>query len=257
MPPKNESSETEREPQEATKEELANAAFAELLSEGEEALAQERATGDELPQLSAEQLAKIIAAKPELAEAIADTEPIKRRVQSEADKRFDRFRRETEAQRAQEAAQAQQAEELQRVQEMDDEDYGRHMREQETKQQETQQRVNQTLEAEYRRVGGLLLDAIPDPDERQRVNEGKYTSWEEFTQAAIAAARDASVKQTQAKRQKVQSESATKEETAEEVESASAMITGAGAPSTSRLAFKRLPPDEQWRVALKELFAQK
>jgi hypothetical protein len=54
----------------------------------------------------------------------------------------------------------------------------------------------------------------------------------------------------------VQSESATKGETAEEVETAAAIITGVGAPGGSMANFKRMSEDEQWRIALKNAFAK-
>lgn len=260
MPPKNEASETEQEPQEATEQERAKAAFAELLSESETP-GQERATGEaerpqaEPPQITAEQIAKLLAAKPELAEALADSEPVRRRIQGEADKRLDRFRRDAEAARAQEAAQQQQKAEQQRLAEMDDEDYGRTMREQAAKQQSAQEQVSAGLSEGYRHLGEMLLEAIPDPQERQRINEGTYSSWEEFTKACVTAAGETSAKQRLAKREKVQSESATKGETADEVETAAAIITGVGAPGgASKASFKRLSEDEQWRIALKRAF---
>ena len=255
MPPKNEASETEQEPQDAIEQERAKAAFAELLSESETP-GQEREVGEKEPQITAEQIAKFFAARPELAEALADSEPVRRRIQGEADKRLDRFRRDAEAARAQEAAQQQQAAEQQRISEMDDEDLGRYVREQQNKQQATQEQVAAALATENRRMGQMYLDAIPDPQVRQRVNEGKYDSWESFAKTCVDAAVEATDKQRLAKREKVQSESVTKGETAEEVETAAAIITGVGAPSGSRANFKRLSEDEQWRIALKNAFAK-
>lgn len=250
-------SETEdQEQQEGIEQERARAAFEQLVSESEGPVEQERVIGEKAPEITAEQLTRLIASRPELAEALADAEPVKRRIQSEADKRLDRFRRDMEAQKAQEAARQQQTEEQERVAALDDEDFGRHVREQQNKQQSTSEQVTATLAAEYRRIGEMLLEAIPDPQERQRVNEGTYASWDEFRSACLSAAVETSAKQRLAKREKVQSESATKGETAEEVETAAAIITGVGAPSGSRASFKRLSNDEQWRVALQRAFAK-
>jgi len=256
MATKNVSETEDLEPQ-VKDDERAREAFAELLSESEGPVEQERVIGEKATELTAEQLTRLIASRPELAEALADSEPVKRRIQSEADKRLDRFRRDAEAARAQEAARQQQAAEQQRISEMDDEDYGRYEREKQAKQQSTSEQVTATLATEYRRIGEMLLEAIPDPQVRQQVNEGTYASWDEFRSACLSAAVETSAKQRLAKREKVQSESATKGETAEEVETAAAIITGVGAPAgASKASFKRLSEDEQWRIALKNAFAK-
>jgi hypothetical protein len=51
----------------------------------------------------------------------------------------------------------------------------------------------------------------------------------------------------------VQSESAVKEQTAEETEEA-ANVVSAAPPASSMASFRRLPEDEQWRIALQEAF---
>ena len=181
-------SETERvESQEGDQVEQPDA-FDDLFSENATPVEQERATGDELPQLTKEQLAKLIAANPDLAEALADAEPIRRRVQSEADKRLDRFRREMEQKAKEDEGRKAQETEQARVSELDDEDYGRYMREQQAKQQETQQRLQDVWQSEFTKIGQSLLNAIPDPAVRQQVNDGTYASWDAFREACVEAA---------------------------------------------------------------------
>ena len=248
-------SETERvESQEGDQVEQPDA-FDDLFSENATPVEQERATGDELPQLTKEQLAKLIAANPDLAEALADAEPIRRRVQSEADKRLDRFRREMEQKAKEDEGRKAQETEQARVSELDDEDYGRYMREQQAKQQETQQRLQDVWQSEYTKIGQSLLNAIPDPAVRQQVNDGTYASWDEFREACVEAAIETRAKQKGAKRQKVSGEASSKEQTAEETEEA-ANVVSAAPPASSMASFRKLSDDEQWRIALREAFGK-
>jgi hypothetical protein len=227
------------------------------LSEDETETQDQSDGGESLPKLTSVQLAKLLEAQPELAEALADTEAIKRRVQSEADKRLDRFRREQEAQAAQQKQQAQAAEEQQRLEEMDDEDYGRYVREQVRQQQAAQTQIQQNMSAAWQKEGLDLLNAIPDSQLRERVNSATYGSWEEFRNAANEARIEATVAQRLAKAQKTHTEAATKEETAQEVESASSFVQGTGRPVSSMTAFRKKTEQEQWREALGELFGKK
>ncbi len=208
-------SEATSTPQERGQGEIPAAAGASRGSASERVTgAQDQGTGN-AGELSTEQLLGLLAARPELAEALADAEPFKRRVQSEADKRLERYRREQEARQAEREAQRQAEERQRALDELDDEDYGRTVREQQKLSAQTTAQTAEVVSATYRQLGESLLAAIPDQQSREKVETATYQRWDDFVAACLEAAAEGRAAKKVVERERQIREAALKNATAE------------------------------------------
>lgn len=158
-----------------------------------------------------------------------------RLAQSMKDKELARIRQEQEAQRKA-------AEERRRLEEMDDEDYGRHIREQQRMEELVRQRAIETMVPVLQQVQGLALGALSDAQLRAQIHE-RITSGElndlgqivkTIIDSEVSAREQKMTPKLEAKLRKEIREALEKERAAEQADDDTPPILGSGSPTGAR-----------------------
>jgi len=175
-----------------------------------------------------------ILSRPEVAEQI------RRRVQSEADKRLVRYQQQLEARRKAE-------EQQRRMEQMDDEDYGAFVREQQQMEGYARQRTQQMLAESYGKLTEQVLASVKDETLREQLakrNEAdEFESFDAFLDARDEAVLEAEKQKMASSLEKQIREAVQKELKAQEAEQARAPVLGSGLPTT-QLDIKSMTPDQ-------------
>ena len=172
--------------------------------------------------------------RPEVAEQI------RRRVQSEADKRLVRYQQQLEARRKAE-------EQRRRMEQMDDEDYGAFVRQQQQMEGYATQRTQQRLAETYGKLTEQVLESVKDEALREQLakrNEAdEFESFDAFLNARDEAVLEAEKQKMASSLEKQIREAVQKELKAQEAEQARAPVLGSGLPTT-QLDIKSMTPDQ-------------
>lgn len=165
--------------------------------------------------------------------AIPEEEQIRRRVQSELDKRLHQERMRWEQEQVQ---RQKQDEEARRLQEMDDEEYGAYVRQKELDEQQKQAIRREVLVNLVSGIQSETLALVKDDKRRadleQRAMAGEFKSYGEFLQMVHKTVLEEALEKERPKLERTVRESTNRERVAEEAESGPQL--GSGLP-TSRL----------------------
>jgi len=165
--------------------------------------------------------------------AIPEEEQVRRRVQSEVDRRLHQERMRWEQEQAQ---RQKQDEEARKLQEMDDEEYGAYVRQKELDEQQKQAVRREVLVNLVSGIQSETLALVKDDKRRadleQRAMAGEFKSYGEFLQVVHQTVLDEALDKERPKLERTVRESTNRERVAEEAESGPQL--GSGLP-TSRL----------------------
>lgn len=183
-----------------------------------------------------------ILGQPEVAEQI------RRRVQSEADKRLMRYQQQLEARRQAE-------EQRRRMEQMDDEDYGAFVRQQQQMEAYAGQRAQQRLAETYVQLTEQVLSSVEDETLRQRLAErneaNEFESFDAFLKARDEAVLEVEKQKMAGSLEKQIREAVQKELKANEAEHARAPVLGSGLPTTA-LDIKKMTPEQKILAGLSQ-----